>query len=164
MEFTGPEQAVKFAQNVMERAEYARTDPMNVRSTSKENLSPLDLHAQAAMIMNAVDRLPPPERLAVLAMYGRGKDRSDAVRGLAEYLMPSVRGSVPGVREAQIVILSWATKRPSIRKIADEFDVSFRQVCKWRTMLLRAWLPLQVQAMRRLEGHLFSPSGFSVKP
>lgn len=162
MKFRSSEQAVKYAFNVSERTEYARTDPMNVRGTSQESLSPLDLHAQAAMILNMVNRLMPPERDAVFAMYGRGKVRSDAIRSLSDYMMPGLRGVVPSIGALQLVILHWSTKRPSIRRIADEQGVSYRQVCNWRRGVLRAWMPLQVRALERLHERMFIPGGFEL--
>lgn len=164
MEFRSVEQAVRFAYNMSERVEYARTDPMSVRGTSKENLSPLDLHAQAAMIINMVHRLHPAERDSVLAMFARGRDRTDAIRRLSEYLMPNLRGVVPSVRELQLVMMHWSTKRPSIRKIAEEAGVSYRQVCNWRRGVLRQWLMYQVRAIERLHNRMFSEQGFELSP
>lgn len=163
MKFRCADQAVRYAFNVIERVEYARTDPMNVRGTSKENLSPLDLHAQAAMIINMVERLHPAERDAIYAMYARGRERTDAIRRLAKYLEPNLKGSVPGVRELQVVIFHWATKRPPIRRIADELGVSYRKVCNWRSAVLRAWMPFVVRGMERLHHRMFVEGGFELE-
>jgi hypothetical protein len=161
--FNSVEQAIRFAFNVSERAEYSKSDPLAVRGTSLERTSPMDLHAQAAMIQSMIGRLAGPERDAVLAMYGRGRDRTDAVRRLAEYLAPNLRGVLPSVRDVQIVILHWATKRPSIRKIAEERGVSYRQVCGWRTAVLRSWIPVQCRAVERLHERMFGPGGFELR-
>lgn len=163
MKFRSAEQAVRFAYNISDRAEYARSNFLGVRGTSQDDLSPTDLHAQAAMIHSMIERLHPVERDAILAMYGRGKTRADAIRGLSDYLMPHVRGLVPGIRELRIVVIHWATKRPSIRSIADGCDVSFRRVCAWRTSALRAWMPLHVRAMDRLHGKMFGTNGFELE-
>lgn len=154
MEFKSAEQAVRFAYNISERAEYSRSDPMRVRGTNAADMTPMDLHAQAAMIQSQVNRLHPVERSSVLALYGRGKDRSDAIRYLSEYLMPLVRHSLPGRSELEIVICHWSTKRPAIRAIADDRNVSYRKVCSWRSEVLRAWMPLQVRAIQRLHDQL----------
>jgi hypothetical protein len=162
MKFASVEQAIKFSFNIMDRAEYAKSDPMRVRGTSAEDLSPMDLHAQAAMIHSMLWKLHPAERDAVLAMYARGRSRSEAIRGLAEYLLPALRSEL-GVRELQIVVLHWSTKRPSIRKIAEETGVSYRRVCSWRTAVLRAWMPLQVRAIEGLHQKMFGPGGFELE-
>ena len=163
MKFRSVEQAVRFSFNIAERSEYTKSDPMKVRGTSTEDLSPMDLHAQAAMIHNMVNRLHPVERDALLAMYGRGRARTDAVRGLSEYLMPQVGGLVPSISHLRIVLMHWSTKRPSIRKIAEETGVSYRRVCAWRTAALRAWMPLQVRAVERLHERMFGESGFELE-
>lgn len=159
MRFYSVEQAIKFSFNVSERAEYSRTDLTGTRGTSLDDLSPTDLHAQAAMIHSMVTRLMPMERDSVLSMYGRGKARTDAVRGLAEYLMPNVSGTVPS-NQLQIILMHWATKRPSIRRIAEERGVSYRQVCNWRNAVLRAWMPLQLRAIDRLHVKMFVDGDF----
>ena len=160
MKFYSVEQALKFSFNISERDEYSRTDLTGTRGTSLDDLSPTDLHAQAAMIHSMIGRLLPMERDSVLSMYGRGKARTDAVRNLAEYLMPNVSGTVPSNRELQIILMHWATKRPSIRKIAEERGVSYRQVCNWRNAVLRAWMPLQLRAIERLHIRMFVDGDF----
>ena len=162
MRFHSAEQAIRFSFNISERDEYSRTDLTGTRGTSQDDLSPTDLHAQAAMIQSMINRLYPMERDSVLSMYGRGKARTDAVRNLAEYLMPNVSGTVPSNRELQIILMHWATKRPSIRKIAEERGVSYRQVCNWRNAVLRAWMPVQIRAIERLHAKMFGEGGFEL--
>lgn len=154
MIFRSAEQAVRFAGNISDRAEYARADPMRVRSTSQDGLSPMDLHAQAAMIHNQVNRLPPTERSSVMAMYGRGRGRSEAIRELSDHLLPLVNGTLPGRSELLIVLCHWVTRRPSIRAIAEDRGVSYRKVCEWRSAVLRAWIPVQTRALSRLHDTL----------
>jgi len=162
MNFHSVEQALKFASNVSDRAEYGKSDLMAVRGTSTESLTPMDMHAQAAMIQSMVNRMPPMERDSVVAQYGRGKERSDAIRSLAEYLMPHVSGMVPSKHVVMLVVCHWATKRPAIRAIADDRAVSYRKVCSWRTTILRAWMPLQIRAISRLHDQMFHEGGFSL--
>jgi len=162
MRFHSVEQAIKFSFNVSERQEFSRTDLLGTRGTSQDDLSPMDLHAQAAMIQSMVGRLHQVERDSILSMYGRGRIRSDAIRGLAGYLYHHVSGTVPSVRELQIILMHWSTKRPSIRKIAEERGVSYRQVCNWRNAVLRAWMPVQVRAIERLHGQMFTDGGFEL--
>lgn len=163
MEFRSAEQAVKFAYNISERAEYSRSDPMRVRGTSSADLSPMDLHAQAAMIQNQVNRLHPVERSSVLALFGRGRDRAEAIRALADYLHPLLRDVLPRREDLMIVVLHWVTRRPSIRAIADDRGVSYRKVCVWRAAVLRAWMPLQTRAISRLHDQLVT-GGLSIQP
>ena len=150
MEFRSAEQAVRFAYNISEREEFSRSDPMRVRGTSAEDLSPMDLHAQSAMIQSQVNRLHPVERSSILAMYGRGKDRTDAIRYLAGYLFPMVSSTLPSKGELEIVICHWVVRRPSIRAIAEDRSVSYRKVCGWRSAVLRSWIPIQARAIDRL--------------
>jgi len=163
MRFRSVETAIKFAMNISERSEYARTDMMGVRGTSQSDLSPLDLHAQAAMILSMVQRMHPVERDALLAMHGRGKVRTDAIRGLAEYMLPTMRDAVPSVRELQVILLHWSSKRPSIRTIASERGVSYRMVCTWRTAVLRNWMPLMARAVGRLHQQMFEDGDFELE-
>lgn len=156
MIFNSVEQALKFAGNISDRSEYAKSDPLRVRSTSTAELSPLELHAQAAMIHMAVERLHSVERDSIVAMYGRGKARTDAMRNLSGYLMPLV--DLPTREDVMIVVCHWSTRRPSIRAIADDRGVSYRKVCSWRTTVLRAWLPIQARAIARLHD-AFTESG-----
>jgi hypothetical protein len=162
MRFHSVEQAIKFSFNVSEREEFSRTDLLGTRGTSQDDLSPMDLHAQAAMIHSMLNRLHQVERDSILSMYGRGRARSDAIRGFANYLHYFVRGTVPSVRELQIILLHWSTKRPSIRKIAEERGVSYRQVCNWRNAVLRAWMPVQIRAIEKLHGQMFAEGGFEL--
>ena len=135
---------------------------MKVRGTSQEDLSPTDLHAQAAMIHTMIGRLHPAGRDAVLALFGRGRMRTDAVRGLADYLWPSLSRTLPSREDAQIVMMHWSSKRPSIRKIAEERGVSYRQVCNWRGAVLRHWMPFVVRGSERLHERMFGEGGFEL--
>ena len=163
MKFNSVEQAIKFSFNMSERSEYTKSDPMKIRGTSQDDLSPTDLHAQAAMIQSMLDRLHPAERSAVLALYGRGRARTEGIRGLTEFLWPNLSGSLPQKIDAQIVMMHWATKRPSIRAIADERGVSYRQVCNWRSAVLRTWMPYVVRATERLHERMFGEDGFELE-
>lgn len=163
MKFNSVEQAVRFSFNISERSEYTRPDPMKVRGTSQDDLSPTDLHAQAAMIQSMLGRLHPAERDAMLALYGRGRLRTDGIRGMCEYLWPMLSGALPQKIDAQIVMMHWATKRPSIRTIADERGVSYRQVCNWRTAVLRSWMPFVARATERLHERMFGEGGFELE-
>lgn len=163
MEFTSVEQAVKFAFNMAERVEYSNADPLRVRGTSQDRMGPLDLHAEAALIVRQINRLHPVERDSVLAQYARGRDRVAAVRGLAKFMSSHVAGVVPSLEDIELVILHWATKRPSIRAIAEDRGVSYRKVCSWRTAVLRQWVPVQCRAIERLHQAMFVDGDLGLK-
>ena len=154
MEFRSCEQAVKFAYRISDRVEYARSDPGAVRGLSVSGLSPLDLHAQAAMIQSRIERLGPTDRCSLIAMHGLGRARTDAIRQLSTYIYPSVREAIPGQSEVALIVCHWATKRPSIRRMAEDRGVSYRKVCAWRSAVLRAWVPHYVRAIDRLQASL----------
>lgn len=162
MKFRSAEQAVRFAYNMQERTEYSRTDLTGTRGTSTTDLTPMDLHAQGAMILSRMKRMHQVERDSVIALCGRGRDRTDAIRSLAEYLFTQVSGTVPGKFDLSVVMMHWATKRPAIRAIADARGVSYRQVCNWRSAALRAWMPLHARAINRLHDLLFEEGGLEL--
>ena len=162
MKFRSAEQAVKFAYNMQERSEYARSDLLGTRGTSSTDLTPMDLHAQGAMILSRVGKLHQVERDSVIALCGRGRDRVEAISSLSEYLYSQVSGTLPGRAELQLVLMHWATKRPAIRAIADDRGVSYRQVCNWRSAALRAWSPLHARAINRLHDILFTDGGLEL--
>ena len=158
MKFQSTEQALRFSFNISERVEYTRMDLLKVRETDgSDALSPTDLHAQAAMIHNQVCRLCEVERNSIFAQYAKGNVRSNAIRELAGYLYPLLAGGLPNKETVQIVICHWATRRPSIRMIAQECAVSYRTACRWRSAVLQVWMPLQLRAVGTLDDY-FSQS------
>lgn len=163
MKFQSAEQAIRFSMNISERAEYARSDPLRVRGTGSDSLSPTDLHAQAAMIHSQIARLGKAERCSVMAMYAKGRERAQAIRELCDYLWPNLSASLPDKRAAQIIVCHWVTRRPTIRAIAAEMGVSYRKVCGWRLAVLRAWTPVQVRAIQALHESLFAEGGLELE-
>jgi hypothetical protein len=162
MQFRSCDQAVRFAYRIRERAEYASTDMTGVRGTSLEALSPMDLHAQSAMILNRIKQLTEAEAASVTAMYAGGRERADAMVALTDHLMPLVASDVPSKGALAFSLNHWVTRRPTIRQIASDFGVSYRQACKWRTAVARAWGPLHGRAMNRLESVLFGENGLTL--
>jgi hypothetical protein len=164
MRFRSVEQAIKFAFNMSERSEYSRSDPMKVRGTQLQDyLSPTDLHAQAAMIQSMLDRLHPAEKAAVLALYGRGRARSDGIRGLTDFLWPSIGGSLPQKIDAQIVMPALVNEETKHQEDRGREGVSYRQVCNWRSAVLRSWMPYVVRATERLHDRMFGEHGFELE-
>lgn len=154
MRFHSSDQAVRFAFNVSARQEYARTDLLSVKSTSKDSLTSSDLHAQAAIIMSSVNKLRRIERDILVSLYSKGRERSDAIRSLSELLYPQVSGTFDSAQDLSLIIAHLVTKRPSIRAIAADRGVSYRKVCAWRSAVARAWVPEFVSALHCLQDRL----------
>jgi hypothetical protein len=157
--FRSADQAVRFAYRVRGRPEYARTDPSSVRG-SAHGLSPLDLHGESALILARVQALPEAERASVVAMYGGRGERAEAMLVLGNHIMPLVASSLPNRTVLQVMLMHWSTRQPSVRTVARDYAVSYRQVVKWRSAVAGAWVPILARAMTRLDDGLFGPGGF----
>lgn len=158
MKFRSADQAVRFAYRVRGRPEFAKSDPASVGGRG-QGLGPLELHGEAAMILAKVQAMPEPERSSVLAMYGGGGERAEAMVALGGHIMPLVASSLPNRQILQVMMLHWATRLPSIRTVAREHSVSYRQVCKWRSAVAGVWIPIHVRAMEGLDSVLFGVGG-----
>lgn len=154
MNFRSADQALRFAYRVRGRPEFAKTDPASVRG-GDHGIGPLELHGESALILAKVDSMPEPERSSVVAMYGGRGERAEAMVALGNHIMPLVASSLPNRQAMQVMLLHWATRQPSIRTVAREYSVSYRQVCKWRSAVASAWIPIHVRAMERLDSALF---------
>lgn len=159
MRFRSADQAVRFAYRIRGRPEYAKTDPGSVGGRG-HGMSPLDLHGESSLILAKVESLPEPERSSVLAMYGDRGERAEAMVLLGGTIMPLVASSLPNRQTLQVMLLHWATRRPSIRTVAREYSVSYRQVCKWRSAVASVWIPIHVRAMEKLDSVLFGDGGY----
>lgn len=159
MRFRSADQAVRFAYRVRGRPEYARSDPGSVRG-SVHGLSPLDLHGESALILARIDAMPPEERASVVAMYGERGERAEAMVVLGNHIMPLIASSLPNRTVLQVMLMHWSTRQPSVRTVAKDYEVSYRQVVKWRSAVAGAWAPIHVRAMERLDDSLFGPGGF----
>lgn len=111
------------------------------------------------MILSKVDGLKEPMRSSVLAMYGGIPERAEAMVALGSTIMPLVASSVPNRYVLQVMLLHWATRSPSIRQIAKDLAVSYRQACKWRWCVAAAWTPIHARAMSELDSVLFAEGG-----
>lgn len=159
MRFRSADQAIRFAYRMMDRAEYAKADLTGARGRGV-GMSPLELHGEAAVILSKVRSLPSVESSSVLAMYGVGGERAEAMVALGNHIMPLVASSVPNRYVLQAMLMHWATRRPSIRTVAREHSVSYRQACKWRSAVAGVWTPIHVRAMDRLDSVLFGAGGY----
>ncbi len=158
MKFRSADQAVRFAFRMRGRAEYARSNPAS-EGVRGHAISPMDLHGESAMILSKIDGLPRVERSSVMAMYGDRGERAEAMVVLGDYIMPLVANGVPDRLFLQIMLMHLIYRTPSIRTMAKDSSVSYRQVCKWRSSVAAAWAPLHARAMDRLEQALFAPGG-----
>lgn len=159
MKFRSADQAVRFAFRVRGRPEFARSDPASVGGRG-HGLSPLDLHGESSLILAKVEAMPEPDRSSVLAMYGDRGERAEAMVSLGNTIMPLVASSLPNRQALQVMLLHWATRRPSIRTVAREHAVSYRQVCKWRSAVASVWIPIHARAMEKLDSVLFADGGY----
>jgi hypothetical protein len=123
----------------------------------------MDLHGEAALILAKIMALPQVERSSVLAMYGDRGERAEAMVALGNHIMPLVASSVPNRQALQVMLLHWATRRPSVRTVAKDHAVSYRQVCKWRSAVAGAWAPIHTKAMNRLDEVLFGEGGHEME-
>lgn len=159
MKFRSADQAVRFAYRVRGRPEFARSDPSSVGGRG-HGMGPLELHGESSLILAKVEAMPEPERSSVLAMYGERGERAEAMVAIGNHIMPLIASSVPNRQALQVMLLHWATRRPSIRTVAREHGVSYRQVCKWRSAVAGVWTPIHVRAMERLDSVLFGVGGY----
>jgi len=160
--FRSSDQAVRFAFRMRGRPEFAKSDPASVGPRG-HGLSPMDLHGEAALILAKVISLPDIERSSVMAMYGDRGERAEAMVALGNHIMPLVASSLPNRQALQVMLLHWATRRPSVRTVAKDHAVSYRQVCKWRSAVAGAWTPIHTKAMNRLDEVLFGEGGHELE-
>jgi hypothetical protein len=158
VKFNSVDQAVRFAFRVRGRPEFAKSDPASVGPRG-HGLSPMDLHGEASLILAKIMALPLAERSSVLAMYGDRGERAEAMVALGNHIMPLVASSLPNRQALQVMLMHWATRRPSVRTIAKDHAVSYRQVCKWRWAVADAWTPIFARAINRLDEVLFGEGG-----
>lgn len=163
MNFSGVEQAIRFAFNIQRRVEYAAMDLLRVSGTDGESLSPQELHAQSAMILAKIEKLKPIQTSAVYAGLGYGIQRDVAIHALAVGLQPNLREAVPGTQQTRDCLSNWIKKTPPVRQIAKDYGVSYRKVMEWRRAVLDAYQPVYLQAIDALEDEMFGVDGFGVK-
>lgn len=163
MMFAGAEQAVRFAYQMQGREILARPNMTGEPRGGNDGLGPHDLHAQGALILQAVNRLPDTERYALMAVLTPGAEGEFACTMLTHILAPQLQERVP--RESAVLdcIKSWARWRPTVRAIAAEHQVSYRQANKWRRAVSDAHSKLYLRAVQLLEDDLFRPGGLEKK-
>jgi hypothetical protein len=155
MKFNSIESALTFAFSVRERQDYARLDLLGVRSTGGDRMTPLDLHAQGAMIISRVNTLPDVEMLTVYAQWAYGKERDLAVGSWAQIHAEGLGVSVSQARDS---LSNWVKRSPSLRKIAADHGASYRQANTWRKKVLDTFLPMQRRALDSLHDQLIDRS------
>lgn len=165
MKFAGPEQAVRFAYRMSQQEILAKPSSGNMggRDTSEEGLSPHDLHAQGAMILQALERLPSAERSAIKAFYAKGSERLEAIAEVVVSLLPLT--VIPTKQAAFDSLHAWMKGdfNSSVHKVARDHYVSFRQARKWRDAIASAYMKPYLRAVGMLDEALFREGGLEKK-
>ncbi len=167
MRFSGPEQAVRFAYNIREREIASRPNLNGAGGGSEEGLSPHELHAQGAMILAAVERLPARMRSALVSVLAPPRDPAGAQACVesSEFLWPLVQDLVPCREAVQRVLEFWTHRRGGDvhRVISTEFKVSIRQVRRWQDAISRKHYAHFLQGVDALDQVLFGEGGLERK-
>lgn len=108
-------------------------DPPRYSGVNFSGLSPLEVRAQCALVVGAVERIQhPAERAAVKAIYGYQCIKADGVRVLADYVSPQLSMS-----SSAVLAVAWhvfATKRQAkditLAAIRKEYGVE-PQALRW---------------------------------
>lgn len=161
--FAGAEQAVRFAYQMQGREILARPNMTGEARGGNEGLGPHDLHAQGALILQAVERLPEVECIALKAILAPGDEGAAACAALAHLIHPQLQERIPSKAAVLDCIRSWARWKPGVRTIAAEHGVSYRQAMKWRRAVADAHGKLYLRAVQLLEDDLFRPGGLEKK-
>lgn len=166
MRFTGAEQAVKFAHNIAAREIASRPSMVpTIHATSQEGLSPHELHAQAALILQALNRLPELERNAVNAVLAPDQEALQAARQAVEGLWPRVQSRVPSKNAAYDVLRLWLRRGAysEVRKMCADYHVGPNKVVKWRSDVATAFSAVYLRGILLLEADLFRAGGLELK-
>lgn len=157
---------MKFAYMISQREIASRPSMVpSIHSTSQEGLSPHELHAQGALIMQALNRLPDLERNALKAYLAPGQEGAEATVQALEGLWPRVQGRVPSKDAAYDVLRLWLQRGTysSVRKLCAEYHVGPNKIVKWRADVATAFSAVYVRAVGLLEADLFRAGGLELK-
>ena len=161
MKFTGSEQAVRFAFNMSDRGIMSKLD-LTKAGGSEQGLTPQELHAQGALILKSLDRLPTGPRNAMLAMLApltRGK--IGACLELADYLWPVLSHSFPNQGVLAEALLVWCRGR-TVRWLMETKRVSYRQAHTWKDLAGKKHHELYLHGVGRLDEILFKEGGLEL--
>lgn len=159
MRFAGAEMAVRFAYQMQTRPIMARPNVSGTSGGARHGLGPHELHAQGALILRAVERLPQRERAALKAVLAPAEEAFAACTALSDVLRPQLQDRLSTRAALLDCIHSWTRSKPSVRAIAQNHGVSYRQSLKWRRAVADAHSKLYLEAVQRLEDDLFRPGG-----
>lgn len=170
MKFAGAEQAIRFSYNISKREIAAKPSySLEARGSSQDGLGPHELHAQGALIQQALNRLPERERTAVIAFLAPHDTALQACAEMSELLYPAVNGIVPTKEAVYDALCVWMRKHGNgvvdggVRAIAAKHSVSFRQVMKWRDAVASKFSPFYLRGIELMEGELFHENGLEQK-
>lgn len=157
---------MKFAYNIAAREIASRPSMVpTIHATSQEGLSPHELHAQGALIMQALNRLPDLERSAVKALLAPGQEADQAALQAVEGLWPRVQGRVPSKNAAYDVLRLWLRRGAysEVRKLCADYHVGPNKVVKWRSDVATAFSAVYLRGVQLLEADLFRAGGLELK-
>lgn len=132
-------------------------------STDPASISPTDLHAQSAMILGHVNRLPDVQAASMYALYGYGHEKKVSIELLEDQMYPALKESVPNKKLVGLCMRNWLDKNPSVRRIAADFGVSYRKAYHWRNVVMKHWAGITVPVLNKLEGDMFGDGKFGYR-
>ena len=159
MKFSSIEQAIKFAYN-MSRREIIAKVRLDGDGGSVDGLGPHDLHAQAAMILAAVGRLPDHMRHAVNLSFAPvgSKEKLEAIGAMMDYLSPSAAEFNLNSEQAALVVNSLArSDEHSIRRVSAYTGLPYRRVREARLAMLRQYSDLLLRSLSTVEAWMERP-------
>lgn len=161
MKFTGSEQAIRFAYNMSDRGIMSKLD-LTKAGGSEQGMSPQELHAQGALILKAMDRLPPALRWALVSMIAPPhQGQVDACLQLADYLWPTMSNSFPNQGTLIRALLVWCRAK-TVRWQAQIDQVSYRQAHTWKDLVGKKHSELYLHAVGRMDDILFADGGLEL--
>lgn len=153
MKFSSIEQAIKFAYN-MSRREIIAKVRLDSDGGGVEGLGPHDLHAQAAMILAAVGRLPDHMRHAINLSFAPSgsKEKLEAISAMMDHLGPSAASFNLNAEQTALIVNSLQRNDDhSIRKVAFYTGLPYRRVREARLAMLRQYADLLLRALSSVE-------------
>lgn len=168
MKFQGAEQALRFSYNMADREIISKPklEP-GINSTSQEGLSPHELHAQAALIQQALSRLPILEQSAVRAFLAPEPESSQATLQAVEELWPRVQGRVPSKTAAYEFLRLWMRRgdcsQPRFFRLCKEYGVGRHKGGRFRGDMGTVFYPAYLRGIQLLEADLFRDGGLEKK-
>lgn len=161
MTFAGAEQAVRFAYNISARSIMSRPTYDSDPGGTREGLSPHELHAQAAMIFAAVERLPVTEQAAVKALLAPPGERDVARVVFADAVWPKVKEAFGSYEQWSRAVrcATLRSREAGIRSLAKEAGISYRKARALVWSAIRTHTLVYLRGIGLLEDLLFTEGG-----